>query len=157
MATRALHAGWCAVSAVVLLSGQHRAFYHLLDSLSVPALATSALAGLANLSWYELAYAVGSGLKSPRVFALLPWVGIAAGLAAAAGLLFSGARWQRRLALLQLACGLVVGGLALGVLIWRAVRGFDDPWRLVTAIAFLAAHASWLSRFWHAPARAVGG
>jgi hypothetical protein len=45
-----------------------------------------------------------------------------------------------------------VGGLALGVLGWRTVRGFDDPWRLVTTVAFLAAHAAWLTRFWRAPA-----
>jgi hypothetical protein len=151
MATRSLYAAWCAISAVVLLSGQHRAFYRLLDALSVPALAAAALTGIANLAWYELAYAVGSGLKSPRLFAALPWVGIAAGLAAAAGLLVGG-RWPRRLALLQLGCGLAVGGLALGVVAWRTVRGFDDPWRLVTTIALLAAHAAWLTRFWRAPA-----
>lgn len=157
MATRSLHAAWCAVSAVMLLSAQHRAFYRLLDGLSVPALAVSALTGLANLSWYELAYAVGGGLKSPRLFAVLPWVGSAAGLAAVAGLLLGGAGWHRRLALLQLGLGLVVGALALGVLAWRALRGFEDPWRLVTAISFVAAHAAWLVRFWPTPARAVGG
>ena len=156
MATRAFYAAWCAVSALLLLAGQHRAVYRALDALSVPQLGTSAVTGLANLSWYELAYVVGGGAKSARLFVVLPYLGIAVGLLAAGGLL-AGARWHRRAALLQLACGVGVGGLGLAVLLWRAMRGFGDPWRLVNTVAFLGATAAWILVFWRAPARPSGG
>jgi hypothetical protein len=140
MATRLAYAAWCAVPALVVLSGQHRILYRALGEMEIPGLAVAALTGAANLAWHELAYAVGSGLKSARAFVLLPWVGAAAALGAAA---CAGTRFFRYAAVVQAAIASAIGGLALAVLAWRTVRGFPDPWRLVATLAFLAAQAAW--------------
>jgi len=140
MATRLAYAAWCALPALVVLSGQHRVFYRALGGLELPDLAVAALTGAANLAWYELAYAAGSGLKSARVFLALPWAGAAAALGAAVCVR---TRFFRYAAVVQAATASAIGGLALAVLAWRAVRGFPDPWRLAATLAFLATQAAW--------------
>jgi hypothetical protein len=145
MAIRA-YAAFCAVTALVVLAGQHRAFYRLLDAVSTPEPVIAAVTGLAGLAWYELAYAVGGGLKNVRIFLAVPWLGAGVALLASAGAM-AGGRWQRRAAALHLSVALGVGGLALAVLLWRTVRGYPDPWRVIATIAFLATHAAWALRF----------
>jgi hypothetical protein len=141
MATR-LFAAWCGVAALVVLGGQHRVLYRVADALAVPELAVAVLTGATGLAWYEVAYAVGRGLKSARVFVLLPYLGVAAGLAAAAGLL-AGPRWLLRGAAVHIACALVAGGLGLAVVLWRTVRGYPDPWRLAAMATFVLVQAAW--------------
>jgi len=140
MATRLAYAAWCALPALLVLSGQHRVFYRALGGLEIPALAVAALTGAANLAWYELAYVVGSGLKNARVFLVLPYVGTATALGAA---LCARTRFFWHSAVVQAATSSVIGGLALAVLAWRTVHGFPDTWRLVATLAFLAAQAAW--------------
>lgn len=149
MATRYVHAAWCGISALLLATGGHRAFYEALGAIAAPEVAAAALTGLLNLAWYELAYVVGGGLKSAGVFVALPYLGIAAGLAAA---VLVRTRFHIHAAAAQLAIGLLVGGLALAVLGWRTVRGFPDPWRLVAILAFLAGHGAWAVQLWRARA-----
>jgi len=110
--------------------------YGLLRRLSTPDLFDSALTGLLNLSWYELAYVVGGGVKSALLFTLFPYIGGFSGLLSS-GLLLSGHRWGNPSALGHIVFSLVVGALSLAVLLWRYWRGIDDPWRLVTTLAFL--------------------
>jgi Ca2+/Na+ antiporter len=135
-----------ATSSLLILFGMHREFYSLLHDLSLPSLAISGLAGLANLSWYELGYIVGSGVKNVRAFVIIPIVGGLTGFLSAL-ILLTRFRWRRHVLLAHLFISIVIALLGVGVLSWRFVRGFEDPWRLVTAIAFLLMCFAWLLYF----------
>jgi len=132
-----------AVSSLLIPLGLHRTFYFLLNELSIPGLVIAALTGIFNLSWYELAYIVGGGLKSVLVFTLLPFVGSATGLLSVL-LLYTGVRWRRQVLFAHLAFGLMVSTVSLAGLLWR---GVEDNWRLVTVIAFLLTYAAWVFYF----------
>jgi hypothetical protein len=135
-------AAWCGCAALALASGQHRLLYRAAAAVDAPELAVAAVAGATGLAWYEVAYAVGWGLKSAAVFVLVPHVGVAAGLAAAAGLL-AGPRWLVRAAAVQVACALGAGGLALALVVGRGLRGYPDPWRLAALASFVAVQGAW--------------
>ncbi len=139
MATRILFACWSAIPALLLLVGQHRLIYDLLGPL--PELAVAAATGLLNLSWYEIAYVIGTAAKRPVVYVALPWVAIASALLPALAL--AKPRLFRGAAALHLAIGLLLGGLAFALVAWRTVRGFGDSWRLATSLAFCVAHGAW--------------
>jgi hypothetical protein len=156
MATRLGYAAFSAAGSIAVLTGQHRGLYRALDAAGTPELAAAAITGLAGLAWYELAYVVGGGLRSARLFLALPYLGALAGLAAAAGALARG-RFLRGAAAAHLGTALGVGGLALAVLVWRAARGFADPWRLVATAGFLASHAAWAVRLAPVLSRAPAG
>lgn len=135
-----------ATSSLLVLFRLHREFYSLLHDLSLPDLAISGLTGLANLSWYELGYVVGGGVKSVRAFMIIPFVGSTAGFLSAL-LLLTRFRWRRHVLLAHLVFSIVIALLGLGVLSWRFWRGYEDPWRLVTTIAFLLMCSTWLLYF----------
>jgi hypothetical protein len=138
-----LYAVLTVASSLLIPLGLHRKFYVLMNDLSIPSLVAAALTGMANLSWYELAYIVGGGLKSVLVFTLLPFVGSATGLLSVL-LLFTNVRWRRQLLFAHLAFGLTVSTLSLMGLLWR---GFEDYWRSVTIISFLLTYTAWIFYF----------
>ena len=141
-----LYAILIASSSLLIPFGLHRTFYALLRDLSVPALGISALTGITNLSWYELAYVIGGAFKTVILFTLLPFLGSATGLLSV-GLQFTGVRWRQRILMAHLAFGLAVATLSLMILLWRLWRGFVDPWRLVTVTTFLLAYGGWIIYF----------
>lgn len=139
MGIRTFYAGWNALVAVLLLTGTHRLLYALVGPAPEPV--AGALAGIANLAWYEVAYVIGSALRRPEVFIAIPYVAIAT--AALPAVTLARPAWSRRAALLHAATGLLFGGLALAILAIRAARGFGDSWRLVAAVFFVATHLAW--------------
>ena len=138
------------VSSALTASGMHRVLYDAGHRLALPAMIVSVLAGLLNLSWYEVAYAVGGGLKMVSLYLAIPLIGAATGMAGGL-LLLLGVRFARYVTLGHIALALTLGILALGVLLWRLYRGMQDPWRIVTVLAFMAAYAAWLVYFLRAP------
>jgi hypothetical protein len=138
----ALYAAWSVISSLLVAAGAHREAYHVLRGLSLQSLVVAAATGLANLSWYEVAYVVGGGLKRVAVFDVIPILGVGAGLLGGASIL-ARPPWNRLVPLAHVALGLLLGGLSLLVLAWRHVRGFEDPWRLVATLGFLAGYAAW--------------
>jgi hypothetical protein len=126
--------------------GLHRALYSLLQLLSLPQLFISAMTGLTNLGWYEIAYVVGGGMKNVNVYNVIPYVGGATGLISAV-FLISNVRIRRFVLLLHLGFSILLGFLGLAVLGWRMVRHMEDPWRMVVAIAFLFFYGFWFFYF----------
>jgi len=141
-----LYAGLITVSSLLVATGHHRAVYSLLRASGIPSMGISILAGLLNLSWYEIAYAVGGGLKMVGVYNALPILGCATGLLSG-GLILTGLRLRRPVLLVHLSVSLVLSSLALVVLVWRLVRGMGDPWRITTTLVFLAATCAWAFYF----------
>lgn len=137
-------------SAVVTLAGEHRVFFRLLQNLGFPELSIAALSGLLSLSWYELAYVVGGGLKNVSIFLAIPIAGSIGGIVSVAAL-FINSSFRSRLLLGYLACCLLLGILSLGVLAWRYVRGIEDLWRITSTIGFLLVYASWFVYFLRLP------
>jgi hypothetical protein len=134
-------------SSVLLLFGLHRTFFALLRGLSVPDLGISALTGIANLSWYELAYVLGGAFKTVSLFTVLPFLGGGTGLLSVA-LQFTSARWRRAALLLHITIALTVALACLMILFVRFWRGFADPWRIVTTSTFLLTYGWWAFYFW---------
>jgi Ca2+/Na+ antiporter len=143
---RDVYALLVASSSLLLLFGFHRAFFATLQDLSLPSLVISALTGIANLSWYELAYVLGGALKNVTVFTLLPFLGSATGLVSVL-LQFTPVRWRREALLLHIAFALMVALVCLMILLLRFWRGFADPWRIVTTITFLLTYGWWIFYF----------
>jgi len=145
-------AGWylyavLAITSSVLVAAElHRAVYSLLRSSGIPSAGISVIAGIAGLSWYEIAYTVGGGLKMVRVYDILPFLGCLTG-AVSGALLLTDIRIRRQALFVHLGVSMVFSLLALGVLLWRLVRGIPDMWRLFTVLAFLAASAGWVWYF----------
>ena len=135
-----------SVSSLLTLCGFHRCFYSLLAYLSLPDMVVSCLTGMMNLSWYELAFVVGGGMKNGRAFAFIPFLGAGLGLLSSA-LLLTRFRFRRYIVLAFLIFCITLATLSLMVLSWRLWRGFDDYWRLATTIAFLIGHLVWLLYF----------
>lgn len=144
--------GWYAyiiligTSSLLTLSGLHRAFYSLLGYFSPPDILASCLTGLMNLSWFELGYVVGGGLKNVTLFEAIPMLGGGLGLLSVA-LLLTRFPFRRLGVLAFLAFSITLAILSLLVLSWRLWRGLDDYWRLATAIAFLITHIVWFLYF----------
>ena len=134
------------ISSLMILFGQHRGLYTLLQILSLPQLFISAMTGLTNLGWYEIAYLVGGGVKNVNVYNVIPYVGGATGLISAL-LLISNVRFKRLVLLLHLGFSILLGFLGLAVLGWRMARHMEDSWRLVATIAFLLFYALWVLYF----------
>lgn len=141
-----LYAGVVSVSSVLILFGLHRAFYVLLQQLSLPDLVISGLTGVTNLAWYEIAYLVGGGLKNVDLFTLVPFIGGGTGLISAL-LLFTGVGIRRYSLFVHIIFSLSLGALSLLVLFWRLVRGMEDPWRLVVTVSFILFYLNWLIHF----------
>jgi len=141
-----LYAGLVIASSFLLATGLHRPVYSLLRSMGIPPGGISALAGFSNLSWYEIAYAVGGGLKMVRVYDALPLLGCATGLLSGV-LLLTGLRLKRHMLVVHLIFSLSLSVLALFVLLWRLLRGMPDTWRITTTLAFLAAYCAWTMYF----------
>jgi hypothetical protein len=149
---RRIPGGWTLYAIVVPLSslmvatGLHRYVYTLLDSLGVPQTGISLLAGLLNLSWYEIAYIVGGGMKMVRVYDAIPFLGCATGTLSGV-LLPTNLGVRRHMIGVHMAVSIVLSLLALMVLLWRLYRGIYDPWRILTVLAFLAAYCAWTVYF----------
>jgi hypothetical protein len=94
--------------------------------------------GVFDLSWYEMAYAVGGGLKVVHVYDALPLFGCATGLLSGA-LLLTKLRDRRHVLFAHQTLPLAVSLLGLLVLLWRFFRGMPDPWRIATTLAFICA------------------
>jgi len=144
------------VSSAMVATGLHRALYAAGDRLALPPLGVSAAAGALNLSWYEVAYAVGGGLKMINVYVAIPPVGAATGMLSGLVLLL-GVRFARPALLAHIALSLTLGFLSLCVLLWRLARGMNDPWRIVTTLAFMAAYGALLAYVRRAGRPAAGG
>ncbi len=129
------------------------AYYSFIQRTSLPPLVVSALTGLLNLSWYELSYVVGGGLKSVSIYLALPFMGAATGLVSAVSMVIP-RRLRPPILILHFAFSVSVGILSLAVLSWRYIRGYGDLWRTITTIAFLAAYYAWIQYF-RRPERAV--
>ncbi len=149
-AGRYLYSGIAVVSSVLAAAGLHRAVYAALRSIGVPSLGISAFAGLTGLSWYELAYAVGGGLKMVRVYDVLPFLGCTTGVLSGI-LLLTRFRFRRYALYAHLGLSLLLSVLGLSVLLWRLSRGIADLWRIVAVFAFLAATAAWVAYFRRSP------
>ncbi|HTO93339.1 MAG TPA: hypothetical protein VMM80_03170 [Bacteroidota bacterium] len=134
------------VSSVLVATGMHRLLYDAGRWLALPPLGVSFLAGALNLSWYEIAYAVGGGLKMVRLFLAIPPVGAATGMLSGV-LLLLGVRFARHVLLAHIALSITLGFLSLCVLLWRLYRGMSDPWRILTTLTFIAAYAALLAYF----------
>jgi hypothetical protein len=127
---------------LLLLFGLHRGFFALLRAVGVPDLGISALTGITNLSWYEIAYVLGGAFKNVFLFTLLPYLGCATGLMGV-GFQFTSVRWRYAALRLYIAFALLIALACLMILLWRSWRGFGDPWRLITAGAFLLWYVAW--------------
>lgn len=130
-----------AGSAFALMLDGAQALEALRRSFGLPATASAILGGALNLGWSEAGYVLGLKLSSLTVFAVLPWLGAAAGLVSAALALVAD-RWGRRMACAALAFGL---GVAL---VYAAASGrgwLADPWRMVNALSWIAADLSWIA------------
>ena len=136
------YAAVTASSSLLLPFGLHRSFFAFLRTLGVPELGISALTGIANLSWYEFAYVLGGAFKNVSLFTVLPFLGCATGLLSVA-VQFTSVRWRRAGLLLHIAFALSIALVCLMILLWRSWRGFGDPWRIVTAVAFLLWYGAW--------------
>ena len=134
------------VSSVLVAAGMHRLLYDAGRKLALPSLGVSVLAGALNLSWYEIAYAVGGGLKTLAVYTTIPSLGAATGLLSGV-LLLLGVRFARYVLLAHIALAITLGFLSLCVLLWRLYRGMSDPWRILTTLTFIAAYAALLAYF----------
>lgn len=141
-----MYTGLVAVSSVMIFLGLHREFYAVLRKLSTPELVISALTGITNLGWYEIAYLVGSGLKKVALFTLIPFAGSLTGLISAS-LLLTPMRIRRYSLWVHVALSLLLGILSLLLLLWRMVRNMEDPWRLVVTISFILFYLNWLVYF----------
>jgi hypothetical protein len=142
------------LSSLLVLTGFHRVIYVWLGGL--PGLLVAVVAGLTNLAWYEVAYLVGGGLKSVFVFLLIPLAGGATGLLSGL-LVLTGSKWKEPVLRLHLFFSLTLGLLGLAVLLWRFVRGFEDPWRMAATIGFLMLYSVWLFfSYRRKPARLAG-
>ncbi len=141
-----LYAVQIGSSSTLLLFGLHRGFFSLLRSLSVPDMGISLLTGLANLSWYELAFVAGGALQSPTLFTLLPFLGSATGLLSVI-LLFTNTRWRSWGLMLHLIFTLAVTFLCFLILLSRFWRGFPDAWRLVAVTASMGIFLWWFIYF----------
>jgi len=141
-----LYAILVPLSSLLVAAALHRSVYALLHSLGVPSIGISLLAGLFNLSWYEIAYTVGGGLKMVRVYDAIPILGCATGMLSGL-LLLTRLMVRRHMIAVHLAVSILLSLLALMVLLWRLYRGIADPWRIVTVLAFLAAYCAWAVYF----------
>ena len=141
-----LYAGVAVLSSILVASELHRAVYAFLRSSGVPSQGISIIAGLAGLSWYEIAYTVGGGLKMVRVYDAIPFLGCLTGILSGV-LLLTDVRLRREALYVHLGISASLSLLALGVLLWRLVRGIPDVWRILTVLAFLAASTGWIVYF----------
>jgi len=141
-----LYAGLIVASSFLVAAGLHRALYDLFRASGIPSIGISILSGLLNLSWYEIAYAVGGGLKMVGVYNALPVLGCATGVLSG-GLILTGLRFRRPVLFVHLFVSLALSSLALTVLLWRLVRGMGDPWRITSTLAFLGAYCAWTAYF----------
>lgn len=141
-----LYAATIGGTSLMIALGLQHSFFSLLRQLSVPQTTSSVLTGLLNLSWFELSYVVGGGLKSVSVFLILPYVGCASGLLSAL-LLLTNWRFRRHVLSFHLALSVLVGILSLGVLSWRLARGYGDLWRISTTVSFLFSYLCWIQFF----------
>ena len=135
------------VSSILTASGYHRIFYSALHGAQIPEPGISALTGLANLSWHEVAFVVAGAAKSAFLFTLLPVVGSATGFLS--GILqLSRSRWRGPVVFAHLLFATLLGIAALAVVGIRWWRGFPDSWRGVTSLAFCIGSIFWLLYFW---------
>jgi len=134
------------VSSAMVATGLHRVLYEAGHRAALPPLGVSVAAGALNLSWYEIAYAVGGGLKMVNVYLAIPPLGAATGIVSGL-LLLLGVRFARHALLAHVALSLTLGFLSLCVLLWRLYRGMNDPWRIVTTLAFMAGYTALLAYF----------
>jgi hypothetical protein len=141
-----LYAGLAVLSSILVATGLHREVYALLRTSGIPSPGISVIAGLAGLSWYEIAYTVGGGLKMVRVYDALPFLGCLTGILSGV-LLLTDIRLRREALLVHLGISTALSLLALGVLLWRLVRGIPDTWRILTVLAFLVASTGWIFYF----------
>lgn len=145
-------AGWyvfaflATASSLLVVTGSHRAFYELMRSLSIPPVGIAVLTGLMNLSWYEIAYAVGGGLKMVRIYDAIPVAACVTGMLSG-GLLLTRLRIRRQVLTVHLILSAALSALALSVLLWRLFRGMPDTWRILSVIALLAAACGWMMYF----------
>ena len=141
-----LCAALLVVSSSLVATGMHRLLYEAGRRLAAPPLAVSVLAGALNLCWYEIGYAVGGGLKMINVCIAIPPIGAATGIVSGL-LLLLGVRFARHAVLTHIALSLTLGFLSLCVLLWRLVRGMNDPWRIFATLSFMAMYFAWLAYF----------
>lgn len=141
-----LYAGLIVVSSFLVATGLHRPVYSFLRSLGVPSPGISILAGLSNLSWYEIAYTVGGGLKMVRIYDAIPLLGCATGILSGV-LILTELRLRRHVLFVHLTVSVTLSVLGLMVLLWRSFRGMPDFWRIVTMLAFLGAYCAWIFYF----------
>jgi hypothetical protein len=145
-------AGWyvfaflSTASSLLLATGSHRAVYAVLHSVSTPSAGIAVLTGLMNLSWYEIAYAVGGGLKSVRIYGAIPVAACLTG-ALSGVLLLSRFRIRRQILTFHLVMSAALSALALSVLLWRLFRGMPDTWRIAAAFALFVAACGWILYF----------
>ena len=135
-----------ALSSILILSGFHRHIYSFFRLAGIPDLAAACLTGAANLAWYELGYVVGGGLKSVKMYSTIPIAGSITGLLSAI-VLAAGIRWRNAAALAHLTFSGTLALLGTGVLVWRYVRGYEDPWRLAAVLSFLIVVTVWIRYF----------
>ena len=135
------------ISSLMIPFGFHRDVYALLRSFAFPEAVISGMAGLTNLCWYEIAYLVGGGLKNVNLYDSIPYVASTTGLLSAVLLVFSKAHFRQWALWFHLGLSILLGILGLAVLGWRMVRHMEDPWRLITAIAFFCFYSYWLLYF----------
>lgn len=135
------------LSSFLVLLGLHREFYHLLHRYSIPELVISGLAGWLNLSWYEIAYVVGSGLKNAFVFSLIPLVGGITGFLSALCVMIN-VPWKKWIIIIHIGLSILLSFLSICVLAWRFVRGMEDSWRFMTSICFFLFYLSWAIYFY---------
>ena len=145
-------AGWyvfallTTTSSLLLATGSHRAVYGLLHSLGVPPAGIAIVTGLMNLSWYEIAYAVGSGLKMVQIYDAIPVAACVTGTLSGV-LILTRLRIRRQILAVHLLVSAALSSLALSVLLWRLIRGMPDTWRIAAAFALLAANCGWMVYF----------
>jgi hypothetical protein len=131
-----------AISSLCTLFGFHRTWYLFLQTLSLPDLLIGGLTGILNLSWYEIGYEVGGGLKNVHIFIAIPLLGGVTGLLSAV-LLCLHISWSRRIAFLHIIFSIGLSALSLGVLGWRFMRGSEDAWRLAATFSFILMYCLW--------------
>ena len=143
----------CICSALLTTTSGYRDVIGFLLSASFPEHAVSALSGVFQLVWNDLAYLIAKPLKSVWLYGLLQFLG--AGLnVLAASMMFLRRRIGAYATLANISFGILA---ALAAMVTLIRRGRDDSWRIVAVTSYLACNIAWLAYFRTSLRRAIRG
>ena len=143
----------CICSALLTATGGYRDVFAFLLSASLPEHVVSALAGVFQLVWNDLAYLIAKPLKSSGLYRFLPFLGAGLNILAAS-LLFLRSRIGAYATFLNISIGILAAVAGIVTLVrW----GEADSWRIVAMTSFLACNIAWLVYFRTSLVRAIRG